>query len=253
MIPRETEGRSGRQADGGAKTREMKLAVVWTAERTDEKGRPRTDAGSVSYNAAIESASTKDTAVELSPFAQRVYREAVRRGFYEAERQIVIGDGARWIWRLSAEMFPDAIEVVDIFHAKEKLHEVSRAIYGNRSDLAGKWADLRCDELDAGSIEEVIKALKKAAAGCGPAAQAVGYFSTNIRRMRYAQFRSEGICVSSGVVEAGCRDAIGARHKRSGMRWSVDGANDIAALRCYVKSDRFDDFWYDRAINSQAK
>lgn len=253
VIPRETEGRSGRQADGGAKTREMKLAVVWTAECTDEKGRPRTDAGSVSYNAAIETASTKDTAVELSPFAQRVYREAVRRGFYGAQRQVVIGDGARWIWRLSAELFPGAIEVVDVFHAKEKLHEVGRAIYGNHSDLAGQWADLRCDELDAGSIEVLIAKLKKASADCKPASQAVGYFSTNIERMRYARFRSEGLCVSSGVVEAGCKDAIGARHKRSGMRWSVDGANDIAALRCYVKSDRFDDFWYDRAINSQAK
>ena len=253
VIPRETEGRSGRQADGGAKTREMKLAVVWTAECADEKGRPRTDAGSVSYNAAIETASTKDAAVELSPFAQRVYREAVRRGFYEAQRQVVIGDGAQWLWRLSAELFPGAIVVVDVFHAKEKLHEVGRAIYGNHSDLAGQWADLRCNELDASSIEVLIAKLKKASADCKPASQAVGYFSTNIERMRYARFRSEGLCVSSGVVEARCKDAIGARHKRSGMRWSVDGANDIAALRCYVKGNRFDDFWYDRAINSQAK
>ena len=253
VIPRHTDGRKGKQADGSAKTREMKLAVIWTAERKDDEGRPRTDAGSVSYNAAIETASTKDSAAELSPFVQRVYREALRRGFYQAPRRVVIGDGARWIWQLSAELFPGAIEVVDIFHAKEKLHDVSKAIYGADSDLAGRWAELRCEELAAGNIEGLITELKKVSDGCELATQAVGYFGTNIKRMRYAQFRAEGICISSGVVEAGCKDAIGARLKRSGMRWSVDGANDIAALRCYVKSERFDDFWYDRAINLQTK
>lgn len=255
VIPKHTDGRKGKQADGSAKTREMKLAVIFTAERKDDEGRPRTDAGSVSYNAAIETASTKDSATELSPFVQRVYREALRRGFYQAPRRVVIGDGARWIWQLSAELFPGAIEVVDIFHAKEKLHDVSKAIYGTDSDLAGRWAELRCEELAAGNIEGLITELKKASAGstCKLATQAVGYFSTNIKRMRYAQFRAEGICISSGVVEAGCKDAIGARLKRSGMRWSVDGANAIAALRCYVKSERFDDFWYDRAMKLQAQ
>ena len=112
---------------------------------------------------------------------------------------------------------------------------------------------MRCEELAAGNIEGLITELKKASDGCELATQAVGYFSTNIKRMRYAQFRAEGICISSGVVEAGCKDAIGARLKRSGMRWSVDGANAIAALRCYVKSERFDDFWYDRAMKLQAQ
>ena len=253
VIPKETKGRKGKQADGSAKTREVKLIVIWTAERFDKKGRPRTDPGSVSYNAAIETASTKGKDAVLSPFAQRVYREALRRGFYQAPRQVVIGDGARWIWQISAEMFPEAIEVVDIYHAKEKLHDVGKAIYGADTDLAAQWVELRCEQLEAGDIEALIRELKKASAGCGLAATAVGYFRTNIERMRYAQFRAEGICVSSGVVEAGCKDAIGARLKRSGMRWSVQGANDIAALRCYVKSDRFDDYWYDRAINLQAK
>ena len=117
------------------------------------------------------------------------------------------------IWQLSAELFPGAIEVVDIFHAKEKLHDVSKAIYGTDSDLASRWAELRCEELAAGNIERLITELKKAYDGCVLATQAAGYFSTNIKRMRYAQFRSEGICISSGVVEAGCKDAFGARLK----------------------------------------
>ena len=248
VIKSESEGRKGKQADGSAKTREMKLVTVWTAEKTNKEGRLQTDPGSVSYNAAIETASTKDADLELAPFAQRVYREALRRGFYEAERQVVVADGATWIWSVCSELFPDAIQIVDIFHAREKVHDVSKALYGGSSDLAEQWANLRCEELDRGNIEALITGLKGVSGHCKLAAQAVGYFDNNRERMRYASFREQRLVCSSGVLEAGCKDAIGARQKRSGMRWSVDGANAIAALRCSVKSDRFDDFWYETAL-----
>ena len=77
----ETEGRAGKQPDGSAKTREVKLVTLWTAESLDPQGRPRRDPGSVSYSAAIESAATRDTDPDLSAFARRVGREAERRGF----------------------------------------------------------------------------------------------------------------------------------------------------------------------------
>ena len=86
-----------------SKTREAKLVVVWTAEKLNE-GIP--ERGSVSYSAAIESA--LDTDKELSPFAQRVDREAPRRGFHDAERRVILGDGALWIWNIASELFPDA-------------------------------------------------------------------------------------------------------------------------------------------------
>ena len=252
MIPKESEGRLGKQVDGTSKTREMKLAVVWTAERTNDKGRPEKDPGSASYNASIESASTKDTDKRLSAFAQRVERETKRRGFDTVKRQVVVGDGALWIWNMVSEIFPRAIQIVDIWHAKEKLHEVGKSIYGDESELAVVWADQRCDELDEGDVETVMRELQQHGKRCKKASQAVGYFGKNRERMRYRQFREQGICVSSGVVEAGCKDTVGARLKRSGMRWSVNGANAIAALRCYVKSDRFDDFWYDKSVKRLA-
>ena len=72
----------------------------------------------------------------------------------------------------------------------------------------------------------------------------------NRHRMRYPGFRAAGLCVSSGVVEAGCKLAIGARLKRAGMRWTVAGANAIIALRCCILSGRFEDFWERRAANT---
>ena len=97
VRPAEVEGRRGKQPNGSAKTREVKLATVWTAEGRDTQGRPVRDRESVSYNAAVESAASRDTDPQPAAFAQRVHREAIRRGFDTADRQVVIGDGAPWI------------------------------------------------------------------------------------------------------------------------------------------------------------
>ena len=126
VRPAEVEGRRGKQPDGSAKTREVKLATLWTAEGRDPRGRPVRDPGSVSYNAAVESAASRDTDPQPAAFAQRVYREAQRRGFDTADRQVVIGDGAPWILNVAAEQFPGAIEIVDIYHAKQHLCDVAK-------------------------------------------------------------------------------------------------------------------------------
>ena len=145
----EVEGRRGKQPDGSAKTREVKLATVWTAETRGADGLPQRDPGSVSYSAAIESAASRGTDPLPSPFAQRAYREARRRCFDTAARRVVIGDGAEWIWNLAGEQFPAAIEIVDLYHAKGHLCDVAKAIYGAGTDLAARWGKDRRDELDA--------------------------------------------------------------------------------------------------------
>ena len=76
------------------------------------------------------------------------------------------------------------------------------------------------------------------------ARKCIHYVFGNRHRMRYPQFRAKGLCVASGVVEAGCKQ-IGARLKHAGMRWTVAGANAIIALRCSLLSGRFEDFWSD--------
>ena len=85
----------------------------------------------------------------------------------------------------------------------------------------------------AGSVEE--------------ARQCVDYVTTNRDRMKYAEFRAAGLCTSTGVVEAGCKTAIGTRCKRAGMHWTVAGADAIIALRCCKLSGRFEEFWERRA------
>ena len=242
----ETRGRRGQQPDGSAKTREAKLAVVWASAGCDEDNNPLRDPDSVSVNAAIETVACADTDTDLSPFAQRVLRETQRRGFDQAQRRVILGDGALWIWKLADELFPDAVQIVDIFHAKGYLFEAARAIYGVGTDLAGQWGKQRRDELDQGRIDGLLAALAEHPA-CPEADACSSYITNNRERMHYPHFRAMGLCITTGVVEAGCKHVVATRFKRGGMRWTVNGANAVMALRCTILNNRFDDFWERRA------
>ncbi len=252
MRASELAGHAGKQPDGSAKTREVKLCTVWTAEGRDDDGIPVRDPGSISYSAAIESAASRDTDPAPSEFAQRVDREARRRGFDQAQRRAVLGDAAKWIWNLADEQFPGAIQIVDLFHAKHHLSDVAKAIYAPGSDLGEQWATQRHDELDEGKLDDLLAALRVRADANEEARKCLDYVTGNRHRMRYPEFRAQGLCVSSGVVEAGCKVAIGTRLKRAGMHWTVSGADAIIALRCCQLSGRFEDFWERRSAAAAA-
>ena len=247
MRAAELVDRKGKQPDGSSKTREVKLVTVWSAEDRDEQGLAVRDPGSVTYSAAIESAAHRDLDQVPAQFARRVEREARRRGFDVAQRQVVLGDGALWIWNLADQYFPNAIQIVDIFHAKQHLFDVAKAIFGATGDLVIDWGKQRRDELDDGNLEGVLAALRVHASAIDEARKCLDYFTRNRSRMRYSEFRAQGLCVSTGVVEAGCKFAIGARCKRSGMHWTVAGVDAIIALRCCKLSGRFEDFWDRRS------
>jgi hypothetical protein len=251
MRPSEVAGRAGKQPDGSAKTREAKVVTVWTAESRDEEGKPVRDPGSITYSAAIESAAAPDTSLKRSDLAERVLREATRRGFTEAPRCAALGDGSSWIWNTTTELFPQAIQILDRYHAKEALHRTAQSIFG-ASPEAKPWATARCAELDDGKLRAIVKALRPHIGSSDEAAKCATYVIRNRRRMRYPKFHAQGFCTSTGVLEAGCKVAIGTRLKRAGMHWSVSGANAIIALRCAKLSGRFEDFWERRSTPLKA-
>jgi hypothetical protein len=250
MVPHETQGRCGK--DGVAKTREAKLGCVFTQTGLDQKGRPVRDEASTSYVGAIETA---------EEFGRRIFTEAIRRGSRRAEQMIILGDGAHWIWNLADEHFPGAIQIVDLYHAREHLSELAKVLYGPGTAQAKTWSDTSIAILDAGKPEKIVSALEllcpetTAPNGALPwtAAQldalrkTTTYFRNNAPRMRYDLFRSLGLFVGSGVVEAGCRTVVGRRLKQSGMHWTVCGANAIIAVRCCDLSGRWESFWEARA------
>ena len=135
---------------------------------------------------------------------------------------------------------------MDLFHAREHVHELAnlagRLLAGHRDD----WLAERLADLDAGDIPALIAAGRHLRF-CGSLARerdkALHYFETNAHRMHYAWYRSLGLFVGSGVVEAGCRSVIGQRLKLSGMRWTENGATGILTLRCLEASNRWEETW----------
>ncbi len=242
----ELVGRTGKQPDGSAKTGEVKLCTIWSAESCDEEGTPIRDEGSVTYSAALESACALDTAAQRSPFAERVWREARRRRFCQVSRTAVLGDGAAWIWNIAEDQFPEATQIVDRFHAKQHLSDLGKALYGPTNPRAAQWAERRKEELDNGKFPVLLTAIRRQVSRSEEARRCLHYFQTNRHRMRYPEFHAQGLCTSTGVVEAGCKVAIGTRLKRAGMHWTVHGSNAIIALRCAKLSGRFQDFWERR-------
>lgn len=242
MVPHETEGRRGKDETGRAKTREAKLGCVFTQVGVDIEGQPIREEGSTTYVGAIETA---------EEFGQRIFTEAIRRGSRFSKQMVVLGDGAPWIWNIASEHFPGAIEIVDLYHAREHLSELAKVVYGPGSKMAKQWADERIAELDVGNVEAVVTAIARLRSGNDAVKdevrRAAGYFQTNAERMRYREFRSQGLFVGSGVIEAGCKTIAGRRLKQSGMRWTVKGANAILALRCCELSGRTEQYWERRA------
>jgi hypothetical protein len=235
MTSKETAGRAGKGEDGRARTREVKLAVFFTQDKLDDDGYPVRDPGSSSYIATFEPAGT---------FAGLVKAEGIRRGADHVRQLTVIGDGAAWIWGIATDKFPEATQVVDLYHAREHLHSLTRSLEFMLLDRREEWLAARLQDLDYGDIDGIEAAVRQYPIVEGTKKDEVekelGYFLNNAPRMRYHWFRSRGLFVGSGVVEAGCKSVIGQRLKLAGMHWTTAGADAIIALRCREASSQWE-------------
>jgi hypothetical protein len=242
VVKKETAGRKGKLDGLPAHTREVKLGCVFTQTKWDKEGFAIRDNGSTTYTGAIENAER---------FGKRLYVEAWKRGWSRAEHKVVIGDGAEWIWNLAKEYFPGAIEIVDLFHARQHLWDLARLLHPNDTKRRNSWIGLHQKRwLDKGKIAKLVASLRHMQTADADLAKKLrneaDYFATNASRMNYPKFRKQHLFVGSGVIEAGCKTVIGHRLKQSGMFWTIDGANSILALRCSHLNGRFEDYWEGR-------
>ena len=240
MVSKETEGRAGKGEDGIARTREVKLGALFTQSILDEKGNPVRDPHSTTYVGKIETSES---------FGPRLYAEALSRGLRGAKRKVVIGDGAQWVWNLAAFYFPDAIQIVDYYHATEHLHTICKILFPENERKRSACTCILKGLLWEGDIPSILSRLRRLRAHGKKKIELekeLSYFEKNAHRMRYSTFRNQGLFIGSGVVEAGCKSLIGGRLKRSGMHWSLRGANDIIALKCSIESGRFNSYWESR-------
>jgi hypothetical protein len=241
VVAKETVGRQGKAEGQPTHTREVKLGCVFTQTSCDEEGFPIRDPDSTTYAGAIETA---------EQFGKRIYLEAWNRGSSRAEKVVVMGDGAEWIWNLADQHFPGSVQIVDLYHARQHLWELVRRLHPNDETKQKAWMKRHQRLLDKGKIEKLVAALGSTVSTNPEVAEKLrteaDYFQRNAQRMRYPKFRRQRLFVGSGVIEAGCKRVIGSRLKQSGMFWTVRGANAIIALRCCHLNGQFEDYWESR-------
>ena len=186
--------------------------------------------------------STIATMEACEKFGELLYLEAVRRGLRKADKVVFVADGAVWIWNLVSHHFPDAVEIVDWYHAVEHLWEVANASYGKGSKKAKDWIKRNKARLMEDGVDRVISSIKqwqpKTQDHIKIKRENLHYFTTNANRMLYATFKLNGYYIGSGSVESACKQYGPGRLKGAGMRWKKPGIEAIAHLRSAVLNRR---------------
>lgn len=247
MRKEELEGRKGKQPDGSAKTREAKLGCVFLQTEVDAEGHPVRKEDSTTYIGSFEGA---------AEFGLLLRQEAQRRGLATATKVIFLGDGAAWVWELARVNFPEAILILDFYHALQHVHGLVDAIWGKESPEGKKRIKRWKGWLLSNKAEGIIKQAKGQlllSLDTEKAEKEIGYLENNLRRMTYGTFRRAGYFIGSGVVEAGCKTVIGKRMKCSGMFWSESGGQGMLDLRCAFLSNRLEPFCQARAAEHAAR
>jgi hypothetical protein len=176
----------------------------------------------------------------------------------KAKVVVFLGDGVVWVWKLARINFPNAVCILDYYHACEHLSLLSATLYGEGSALAKRrfrqWRKALLKDKITQVIARAKADLPTQAQLRSLAKKQIAYLDRNRSRMRYRTFRQAGYFIGSGVVEAACKTVVGQRLKQSGMLWSRQGASHLLTVRCALLSRWFDDFWkhHSRAAQERA-
>lgn len=167
---------------------------------------------------------------EAQEFGKLVWATGCAAGADRARLLVFICDGAVWIWNLIAQYFPNAIQIVDWYHAADRLKRIAEEAFPNLAERQ-TWLKQVTEDLWQGRVELVIAACRPLAKQSKWAQQSLSYYSNNIARMRYDQFRASNLLIGSGIIESGCKQIVTHRLKLPGAQWHLDGAILTAKAR----------------------
>jgi hypothetical protein len=168
--------------------------------------------------------------MEADEFGKLLWASGVQMKADLSPELIFLGDGAVWIWNLVSRYYPNAVQIVDWYHAEEHLEAVAASAFADPQARAS-WLEDAVQALWEGQVEQVIRACQALAPACSEAQKAAHYFYNNAERMRYDRFRPAGYMIGSGSVESACKQIVTQRLKLPGAQWIVEGAVQTAKAR----------------------
>lgn len=179
-------------------------------------------------------------------FMPRVRSAALAMKACRAGRMIWVSDAADWIDKGISVQLPEAKRIVDIWHARQHIHDAARKIFGEGAAEAQRWGRRYGEELRQDGGRVVWHSLRRVRYK-EPARQEalnalLGYLDRQADRLDYPTYERWGYPISSGGMESFCKQ-LGQRLKGPGMRWSIPNVSRMAALVCLWTQDEWDNHW----------
>jgi hypothetical protein len=171
-----------------------------------------------------------------------------------SKRHVALCDGERALQKrilpaLQA-VVPAVLLVLDLLHVLEKLWQAGHCFHPEGSAEATAWVRKQTLRVLHGEVSQVIKGMRQSASKrglTGPKRQTIERVAKYLRRnrayMKYDQYLRQGLPIASGCVEGACKNLIKDRMERSGMRWSLEGAEAMIQMRSLYLSADGDDYW----------
>jgi hypothetical protein len=187
-------------------------------------------------------------------FVGFVWSLACRRGLEKAKRVVLLGDGAAWIWKHIGGLLKEAVCIVDWYHAMEHVWACGRVLHGEGTPATWAWVKEIESLLWGGQVRAVLQRLRAGRARTrakrkrAALASLITYIENQDDRLAYDRFREQGFDIGSGRVEAACKHVVAIRMKRSGMRWSKSGSQNVLSLRVAWLNKDWDRLWENRPM-----
>jgi hypothetical protein len=173
-------------------------------------------------------------------FRGYVLNAAINAGYGKTQETVIIGDGAAWIRNMGKELFPDAVQILDLYHLKENIYTYAKHKFANDEKQYVPWAEIFIDKIEKGKTEEALRLLPEEEKLPANVVNLRTYINNNIDRVDYQGYKEKGYFVGSGAIESANKVILQRRLKQAGMRWSVPGAHKVLSLRAKVESRRWE-------------
>jgi hypothetical protein len=180
----------------------------------------------------------------VEALTQQLYYEARARGLTQAERVLVIADGAVWIWNLVQDRFSEAVQRLDLYHANTYLWAVANELHGAGTPQSRQWVKPLLKQIRNDQVVKVITQLEElkprlAESAATAADKAIEYYQNNQKRMKYKEGRKRNEPLGSGAIESTCRQ-LQCRMKRCGQFWSTRGDEALLCLEMFWRNQRWE-------------
>ncbi|GHV86831.1 hypothetical protein AGMMS50255_1270 [Spirochaetia bacterium] len=216
--------------ENGSTWRENKLGLVFNSNDLRKRTGKSTSGQEVQYDIMKKEYVT--LLGNVDEFKKHLYACALRNGYGQFETTVIVSDGATWIRNMADELFPDAVQILDLFHLKENIYTFAKYLHGDDPAKYVPWAESLIALAENNRTDELLGKLAEYKGMKLPpgVVNIYTYVYNNRSKIDYLTYRAHGYYVGSGPIESGNKTVLQRRCKQAGMRWNERCAQHMLTL-----------------------